>query len=465
MEKSFGTRRMSKPKGMFREVHWTSLATMDQWTADGRRLNSAGGGVRELPRQFSFQFKALPAHLEAVPVGTLDQVIFHDDGNLEGWGWLADNEDGHKAAFAIETGMQSHNSVDLAEVEVEIDIDWDAMEMKIDFTKWNIGKTTGVAMPAFADARMELTDEIVASMREAGPLEITCGSQINLETPVPEMTASVASTVPWADFHIPESDEPHKVIVDAEGRVYGHIALWDDAHRGYEQSGIIKFCPRPTDNYRHYNHAGPLTENGQVGTGPVFLIGGHPKDSMRGRSVPEIHDAYGNVENTWADVRVVAGKYGPWVSGRIRPGLSDDLIYKARASHVSGHWIDDELVAIVSCNVPAFRPGAGFAAVEEGRVVELVASFPEPPSAEEVTVPGTMTFGNGSITFTQPTTTKINMETFPIIDWSKFVSSIVRFDSGSLDTGVVDDGSTPSEDIGREVRRRRLALEMDTVDE
>lgn len=462
MERSFGTRRMSKPKGMLREVHWTSLATMDKRTGDGRILLSAGGGVRELPRQFSFQFKSLPAHLEAVPVGTLDQVIFHDDGNIEGWGWLADDPDGNgpRAAFAIESGMQSHNSIDLAEVKVEIDIDWDNMEMLIDFVEWNIGKTTGVAMPAFADAKMELSEEIIASYRDADvPLEISCESRVNFDTPVPEMTASAATTVPWADFHIPEADEPHKVTVDAEGRVFGHLALWDDAHRGYAQNGVFKFCPRPSDDYRHYNHSGPLTENGQVGTGPVFLVGGHPKDSMRGKSVPEIHDAYGGVENTWADVRVIAGVHGPWVSGRIRPGLSDDMIYRARASHVSGHWLDDELVAIVSCNVPGFRPGAGFASVEDGKVLELVASFPEPPAEESVTIPATASLSsNGGIT--------INMETFPILDWSKLASSFSNFNtSGSLETGIVDDGSTPSEDIGVEVRRRRLALEMDTADD
>ena len=46
-----------------------------------------------------------------------------------------------------------------------------------------------------------------------------------------------------------------------------------------------------------------------------------------------------DVENAWCDVRVSEGVHGPWVSGRLRPGLSDETIYAVRASHISGHWV------------------------------------------------------------------------------------------------------------------------------
>jgi hypothetical protein len=99
---------------------------------------------------------------------------------------------------------------------------------------------------------------------------------------------------------------------------------------------------------------------------------------MRGRSQAEIEAAYGGIENAWADVRVTEGRFGPWISGRVRPGLSDDKLYAARCSHISGHWIGDKLVAITSVNVPGFLPGAGFSAQHEDGLLELVAGFVPP---------------------------------------------------------------------------------------
>jgi hypothetical protein len=84
---------------------------------------------------------------------------------------------------------------------------------------------------------------------------------------------------------------------------------------------------------------------------------------------------------------VTEGKHGPWLSGRVRPGVPDEVIYAARASRISGHWVNGNLRAIVSVNVEAFNvPGAseaerelvaGFAFHTEGdEITELVASFP-----------------------------------------------------------------------------------------
>jgi hypothetical protein len=374
MERSFGRRLKHKPDGMLREVHWPSMARMDSRTTDGRLLMSDGGGSRRLPLTFFFQFaQAEFGHVGAVPVGRLDFVTLHEDGNVEGWGWLADTDHGRNAALHIRTQMQRSNSIDLGDVKAKIDLD-DDFNLLIDFTSWNIAATTGVAKAAFADATVELSDEVTAAFfAETDVLEIEAPSEIGFELKVPEITASAADTVAWADFHIPESENPHKVRVDGEGRVFGHLALWDSPHRSSVDR--LRFCPRPTKGYSEFNHPGPLTENGQVGTGPIFLCGGHPQQSMRGKSAAQISAAYGGIENSWADVRVSEGFHGPWISGRVRPGLEDDKLYAARASHVSGHWLGDDLVAIVSVNVPGFRPGAGFATVEDGQVVELVASF------------------------------------------------------------------------------------------
>ena len=411
MERSFGRRLIHKPKGMLREVHWPSMGHMDRRTTDGRLLMSEGGGSRHLPQTFFFQFaQSSMGHEGAVPVGRLDYIELHDDGNIEGWGWVADTEHGQNAILHVATKMQRLNSLDLGDVKAKIDLDED-FNLLIDFTSWNIAGTTGVAKPAFADARIELLDEeITAAFTDPEPLEIEADSyDIGFELKVPELTASMADAVPWDDFHIPESPEPHKIVVDADGRVYGHLAQWDDPHRS--STDRLRFCPRPTKGFSEFNHPGPLTEKGQVGTGPIFLVGGHPSTPMRGKTRAQIAAAYGGIENTWADVRVSEGVHGPWVSGRVRRGVDDDTVYAARASHISGHWVGEDLVAIVSVNVPGFMPGAGFATVEDGEIVELVASYvgggpDEGLVGESVTNGATLTlnqhlhfdFGSGTVT-------------------------------------------------------------------
>jgi hypothetical protein len=383
MREQFGTRVMDKPNGMLRAVHFPSLATMDHKTGDGRILESAGRGVRELPRPIFGQYTSAPGHDGAIPVGRLDTVIFHDDGNIEGWGWLSDDDNGRMAARYIDTKVVFHNSVDLAEVKVKLEIEEedDMLSLLLRFAEWSVARTTIVGTPAFPDAYAEM-DEVTASFYEdQTPLEwVTPTFEVHVPDAVAELTASATlECVAWSDFHIPEADGPQKIIVNDAGVVFGHLGLWDVPD---DTNPLIK-VPRPPDNYASFNQPGVLTDLGQVETGPIFLLGGHPKGKI-GMGDPT--EAYGGIENAWADVRVIPGRFGPWLSGRVRPGVDDEVLYAARASRISGHWVGNKLRAIVSVNVPRFNiPGSGLSAdstyeasfSDVGELLELVASFPD----------------------------------------------------------------------------------------
>jgi hypothetical protein len=380
MQRTFGSRRMSRPDGMLRPVYWPQMTMMDTPTGDGRLLVGDGGGVRELPRPFYAQFEN-EGHYGAKLAGSIDQVTFHEDGRVSGYGWILDDENGRNLIRYRQANALRHNSVDLADVEVEIEwgsddpSDEEFWEYTIKFTKWNIGATTAVGMPAFKDASFDVLDdeELTAALTPSDELiKWDPCTSVFVQPDVEEVVASAATTVPWDDFNIPESDAPHKIIVDRDGRVFGHLCQWDTPHRGYD--GVDKYAPRPLNAYREFNHNGPLTEKGHVGTGPIFFLNGHPQ-SVRGLTPEQIAQAYGGVENAWCDVRVTAGKFGPWVSGRVRPGLTDAQIYAARASHISGHWLGNDLVAIVSVNVPGYLPGAGYSAQYDDEGLELVAGF------------------------------------------------------------------------------------------
>jgi hypothetical protein len=399
---TYGKMPSKMPKGFFKAVEFPVLAKLDETTGDHRRLASEGAGTRDLPLSIKYATKTSYGHEGAEVSGALFEVTVDPDTHkMSGRGFLLDDEHGRRHARLAYVGALRGNSVDLTEVKAKFVEDMETGDYWIEFSEFKIGATTGVATPAFADARMDVVDEmsddeLVASMTVAEspmtPLVIAPADEhfihIVGEPIIEEVTASMATTVPFEAFYMPEADHPQKIVVDAEGRVYGHLAVWNTCHDGYDNCLLV---PRPTDGYASFNQAGPLTERGQVETGPIFALGGHRK----AKSAPTIEQAYGGIENSWADVRVIEGQHGPWISGLVRPGVSDELLYAVRASRISGHWVNGRLKAIVSVNVPGYEvPGSGefnvdfstgfaFATNDQG-VSELVASFPGCLEVEEV---------------------------------------------------------------------------------
>lgn len=399
MQTTYGAMPAKKPKGYFKAVRFPILAELDTDTGDHRLLDSEGAGVRPLALTIRYQTKASYGHEGAEVSGALFEVTVDPEGKvMSGRGFLLDDDHGRYHARLIATQAMRTNSVDLADVTARFEEDLDTGDYRIRFTKYNLAATTGVATPAFAKAHAELEDdmdddemtaamiadddEIMASLLE-DPMEELVASfdafEVNvlLPTPEPEIVASAAAVQPYDAFYRPESETPHKIIVDADGNVYGHLGLWESCH-----DGILGRCtriPRPTDSYASFNKPGVLTDRGIVETGPIFAYGGHRKAN----GADDLEQAYGSIENAWCDVRITEGRFGPWVAGRVRPGVDDDTVYAVRASRISGHWLAGRLKAIVSVNAEGFDvPGSGMAdaafafSTDDDGVLELVASFP-----------------------------------------------------------------------------------------
>lgn len=403
MKTTFGTMPTTMPPGFFKAVRFPVLALLDQRTSGGDRLlESAGGGVRFMPQPIRFQPSDIGAHDGALPSGTLFEITLDpESGIMSGQGFLLNDPTGRTHARMIATQAQDRNSVDLGDVKARFEEDLQTGDYWISFYQWRMGATTGVARPAFAEAHAEVDpmsdDELMASLGEDPMDALICNAPCVLSDVKPfatEMVAAGAITAPHDAFFEPEADVPTKIVVTADGRVYGHLALWGQCHDGYANE--CKIAPRPSDNFASFNKNGPLTDRGvQVETGPIFAFGGH----RRAGSAATIAEAYGGIENAWADVRVIQGRLGPWISGVVRPGVSEETIYAARASRISGHWLGDRLRAIVSVNAEGFDvPGstqaerdllAGFAfSVAEDGEMELVASLP--PCTSDAPMPGSM---------------------------------------------------------------------------
>ena len=385
---TFGKMPNKMPKGFFKAVSFPVLAMLDKTTGDNRRLLSEGARTRDLPLSIRFQPNDQMGHDGAVVSGALFEVTIDPlTGKMSGQGFLLADENGRTHARYIATGAMRGNSVDLAEVKARFVEDLDNGDYWVEFYDYALAATTGVSKPAFAEAHAVLLDqmsddELVASLGDPmAPLvcefEDTSFMVLGIDDQQTEITASAATMVAFDDFYHPEADEPTKVIVTADGSVYGHLALWESCHDGFADRCMR--VPRPTDGYASFNKAGVLTDRGQIETGPIFAFGGHRPS----KSAATIEDAYGGIENAWADVRVSEGRFGPWISGRVRPGVSDEVVYAVRASRLSGHWVNGRLKAIVSVNAEGFDvPGSGLSMnggtsfAMDGETMELVASFP-----------------------------------------------------------------------------------------
>jgi hypothetical protein len=462
--KTLGKMPTTLPSGMFVAVNFPVLALMDKTTGDHRRLASEGGSARETPSKtwsISAQFQKNWGHDGADLSGALYEMTFDDEtGIVSGRGFLLDDEFGRRHAFAIKTGAMAGNSVGLAEVSARFVEDLTTGEYWVEFTKWNVADTTGVMTPAFFEAYAEIDDDITAAFEGFDPMEELVASCTEFTIHVPEPTDEVAELLAsntgivqrYDDFFRPEPDQPTKIVVTADGKVYGHACTWDSLHDS--MAGMIR-PPRPYDGYASFNKPGVLTERGIVPTGPIFAYGGHKRG-------PDLDVAYGGIENAWADVRVVEGRFGPWLSGVVRPGVSEETIYAARASRISGHWIKGALRAIVSCSVEAFNvngpdaevldlaAGYAWSLGEDGEVLELVASFdwtePEPKPTTGLNI--NMPHGVDAAEFTARVLAKMT----GLNSWSSKPAADEKIDelepstSSDVDSTVIEATSQVSDD-------------------
>lgn len=393
--RSYGLIGDTLPKGMLCRVEFPELMRLDERTFDGRLFDSAGFGVMEqmMPFPIKYRPETKEGHDDALLAGRIDRIEVHESGLVSGSGWALADEDGigRRMAFAVATKACRTNSADLRDCVMKIKMpDWETMFEEdengfmslprplMNFPQSKFAGTTIVSMPAFATAYAEI-DESVLERELVASFE-----NYDFQVSGLELTASgEAVSVPHEDFFIPEADRYTKVIVDGAGRIYGHLGTWDEPHMSMAGE---RYIPRSPSEYAYFNKPGVLTDGGLVSTGPVFLLGGHPKNMT-----PEIiNKAYGDIENTWGDVRLSNGRLGPWISGRVRPGTDPDKVYAARASRISGHWLGEELYAIVSVNVEGFHvPANPDIEVDagNGRKLALVASFEmgtEAPSDDAV---------------------------------------------------------------------------------
>lgn len=308
--------------------------------------------VRPLPLPLCAQDQIAEGHDGGKVVGRIDRV-WVQDGAVWGEG-VFDVDDPNAADWArrLNTGHAGWISADMDRTQyTQIPRDVDGNEVSAEqvatgavdegppllrVSRWRIMGATLVAHPAFAEAKISPADPVDAA-------------------PEPVTAALVAAGVVYdvADFTMPQAAEPTAITVTADGKVFGHLCLWNTCHIGYAGSCVTP--PRSPSGYKYFHQGVVATTQGDVPVGKLTLGTGHADLIADSRGAAAHYDNSGTAV---AVVRAVDGEYGVWFSGRVLPAVGDDRVEEMRRCGVSGDWRSIggalELVAALCVNTPGF---------------------------------------------------------------------------------------------------------------
>jgi hypothetical protein len=182
-------------------------------------------------------------------------------------------------------------------------------------------------------------------------------------------------------FENPRLTAPTPLVVQDDGRVFGHIAEFGTYHIGMAGKQSV---PHSKTNYAYFRTGVVAAASGkQYNVGQLTLTGGHAplEDANRqpvGASAAVKH--YDDTSSAVADVTAGEDRYGIWVAGALRPDVTPEQIRAFRASAISGDWRiikgQRELVAACAVNVPGFPVVR--AMVAGGAITALVAAGARP---------------------------------------------------------------------------------------
>ena len=357
------------------------LAVEGSPTGDGRFFDLGAFTWRDLPLTLMYQPAVAGGHDGAFPIGSITSIMRLSTGpaqaDLIGTGTFADSSDPEvlEAQRMIREGHVTGVSVDFAadlyrvapfEEGVtlvtedgrpvggdlaEPDDAWVQIENVVNFRVQaaTILAATVVATPAFAETTIE-------------PTAIAAGAYSPPDVPPAE----------W--FHDPQLERPTPLRVDADGRIFGHLAAWGSCHIG--MPGCFT-PPRSATNYSLFRLGEIATTGGPVAVGQITMSTGHADLTA---SLHRTQEHYDDTGLAVADVAAGEDPYGIWVAGAIRPGLSVHDVAELRAAKLSGDWRryegNLELVAALAVNVPGYPvPRGEFAPGDyEDEAVSLIAA-------------------------------------------------------------------------------------------
>src|SRR5678810_1307855 len=207
----------------------------------------------------------------------------------------------------------------------------------------NVPKNAGEYTPEQVKA---IKAKIVAAAKKVG-IQIS-------EQAKGEMTVDLTYP-PKAWFEKPKLDKVTPLVVESNGRVYGHLAAWDTCHRDVGMNSCV-LAPRSKKDYEPFHLGTVFTAEGEaVRVGKIVMDTRHAGITL-GYRAAAIH--YDDTGDEVAVVLAYEDEFGPVLAGAVVPEADERKVAKLRRSPLSGDWraLDGnlELTAALAVNVPAF---------------------------------------------------------------------------------------------------------------
>lgn len=382
------------------------IAREGEQTGDGRLIEVGALRWDELPIPLRVAFKDVGGHDGAEVCGRIEAVERRDNGDIYATGTFdLGSAVGTEAYRQVSEQMSNGVSIDTDDVTFRImakaDLaaaDDDAEPEADDEGRIKVATmsssdevtviesarlraATLVAVPAFASAR------VYAAGQAPGPSEPAERDEngdsgadfarLEGEDPLSRdalIAAAIPTAPPEAWFKDPGLTGPTALVIEDDGRVYGHIAAWGTCHIG--QIGKCVEPPTSPSNYAYFRTGALQTAEGtSVAVGHLTMDTGHagPRDSATQAAAH-----YDNTGYVFADVAAGEDAYGIWVAGSLRPGIPAERVRIARSAPISGDWRTIrgslELVGALAVNVPGFPVPRPRGLLASGEVKSLLAS-------------------------------------------------------------------------------------------
>jgi hypothetical protein len=228
----------------------------------------------------------------------------------------------------------------------------------------------------------KIKSRIMAAAKKAG-IDIAGGNQQQAMMTKPSMQYSTDGyplEPPAAWFQDPRLTKKTKLTVDEDGRVYGHLAAWNECHRDVAMRECV-MAPKSEQNYAPFHLGAVYTAEGDlIEVGKIVQDTRHAHIGL-GYTAAALH--YDNTGDEIAVVRAGEDQFGIWVAGAVVPEATRKKVAKLRRSPLSGDWRREngslELTAALAVNAPAFPVYS----MENEERLALVAAGSVWPEADE----------------------------------------------------------------------------------
>lgn len=225
---------------------------------------------------------------------------------------------------------------------------------------WDRPAETASACSGGCDCKPQPVKPKPTAATSQPPLEAAMSDTVHVEAGTRMLRASATGDLwspPVEHFANPHLSEPTKITVTADGRVYGHLAPWNQPHIGYD--GKMVYPPRNAGGaYEYFRQSKVVCADGTpLAVGLLTMNTGHADETLTARAAQAHYDHTGTIA---AAVNIGEDEHGIWMAGSMLPDVSADQRNRFALARVSGDWRQPqpgsplELIAALSVPNPGF---------------------------------------------------------------------------------------------------------------